>query len=201
MEKIDIGSRVQQRRKEKKITLKEMAQETGLSTGFLSQFERGMTSIAIDSLQSIAKILDMDMDGFFYMPKKMGAAEDPVVRSYERQVGSVNSKYVQFHLAKNPEEAKFLPRVYELWPSPDYCHLKTYVHEGVEFIYVLEGILTLNYKNKVYQLYPEDSVYLDSKLPHNWQNNTGKKVRILVMNYPNPFAKNPSQREDGEHEK
>ncbi|MDO4711938.1 MAG: helix-turn-helix transcriptional regulator, partial [Peptostreptococcaceae bacterium] len=53
MNNSDIGSRVQNRRKEQKITLKELSERTGLSTGFLSQFERGMTSIAIDSLQKI----------------------------------------------------------------------------------------------------------------------------------------------------
>ena len=65
MDNLDIGSRVQSRRKEQKITLKELSERTGLSTGFLSQFERGMTTIAIDSLQNIAKVLDMDMDSFF----------------------------------------------------------------------------------------------------------------------------------------
>lgn len=187
MTNIDIGSRVQERRKEQKITLKELSEKTGLSTGFLSQFERGMTSIAIDSLQNIAKILDMDMDCFFCIPKTAGHSEDPIIRSYDRQLGSVNSKYVQFHLAKNPDESTFLPRIYEIWPSSREDTIRTYVHEGVEFIYVLEGILTLHYKNKVYEMYPEDSAYLDSKVPHNWENNTNKKVKILTINYPNPF--------------
>ena len=65
MDNLDIGGKVQSRRKEQNITLKELSERTGLSTGFLSQFERGMTTIAIDSLQNIAKVLDMDMDSFF----------------------------------------------------------------------------------------------------------------------------------------
>lgn len=201
MNNSDIGSRVQNRRKEQKITLKELSERTGLSTGFLSQFERGMTSIAIDSLQKITKILDMDMNSFFNVPKKSSRDEEPVIRSYDRQIGSVNTKYVQFYLARNLEEARFLPRIYELWPSSDNDHVKTYVHEGVEFIYVLEGILTLHYKNKVYEMYPEDSAYLDSKVPHNWENNTNKKVRILVINYPNPFIQHNANTRIDEHGK
>ena len=201
MNNLDIGSRVQNRRKEQKITLKELSERTGLSTGFLSQFERGMTSIAIDSLQNIAKILGMDMDSFFNIPKKSSYDAEPIIRSYDRKVGSVNKKYVQFYLSKDLDNAKFLPRLYELWPSSENDHLKTYVHEGVEFIYVLEGILTLNYKNKVYEMYPEDTAYLDSKTPHNWENNTNKKVRILVIHYPNPFIQNDANTRTDEHEK
>ena len=69
MDNLDIGGKVQSRRKEQNITLKELSERTGLSTGFLSQFERGMTTIAIDSLQNIAKVLDMDMDSFFIYRK------------------------------------------------------------------------------------------------------------------------------------
>lgn len=196
MANIDIGSRVQKRRKEQKITLKELSEKTGLSTGFLSQFERGMTSIAIDSLQNISRVLDMDLDCFFCAPQKSGHGDGPVVRSYDRTLGSVNSKYVQFHLSNNSKAAAFLPRIYEIWPSSNDDAVRTYVHEGVEFIYVLEGILTLHYKNKVYDMYPEDSAYLDSKVPHNWENNTNKKVKILTINYPNPFHI-PSDAGDG----
>ena len=71
MDNLDIGGKVQSRRKEQNITLKELSERTGLSTGFLSQFERGMTTIAIDSLQNIAKVLDMDMDSFFLYASKI----------------------------------------------------------------------------------------------------------------------------------
>ena len=71
MDSLDIGGKVQSRRKEQNITLKELSERTGLSTGFLSQFERGMTTIAIDSLQNIAKVLDMDMDSFFLYASKI----------------------------------------------------------------------------------------------------------------------------------
>ena len=43
-----IGLRIKNLRNEKKYTLKYVSENTGLSIGFLSQLERGMTSIAID---------------------------------------------------------------------------------------------------------------------------------------------------------
>lgn len=184
---IDIGLILNKLRKEKKITLKELSEKSGLSTGFLSQFERGMTTIAVDSLMIIAKILDVDLDVFFEK-KTTNTNNESLIRSYDREVSSVNSKYIQFNLVRDLVKAEFLPRIYEILPSKyDSKATENYVHEGVEFIFVLEGVLTMHVKNKDFEMYPEDSIYLDSKTPHNWENNTNKVVRILTVNYPNPY--------------
>lgn len=184
---IDIGKTINKIRKERKMTLKELSEKTSLSTGYLSQFERGLTSIAIESLQTISKALDVDMDAFFSKPKSKIKDESPIIRSYDREIGKISTKIIQYYLVKDVENAAFLPRVYEVMPKDQDAHAKTYVHEGVEFIYILEGILTLSYKNQIYEMYPEDSAYISSEIAHNWENNTNKKVKMLVINYPNQF--------------
>lgn len=184
---IDIGKTINKIRKERKMTLKELSEKTSLSTGYLSQFERGLTSIAIESLQTISKALDVDMDAFFSKPKSKIKDESPIIRSYDREIGKISTKIIQYYLVKDVENAAFLPRIYEVMPKDQDAHAKTYVHEGVEFIYILEGILTLSYKNQIYEMYPEDSAYISSEIAHNWENNTNKKVKMLVINYPNQF--------------
>lgn len=184
---IDIGKTIHKIRKERKMTLKELSEKTSLSTGYLSQFERGLTSIAIESLQTISKALDVDMDAFFSKPKSKIKDESPIIRSYDREIGKISTKIIQYYLVKDVENAAFLPRIYEVMPKDQDAHAKTYVHEGVEFIYILEGILTLSYKNQIYEMYPEDSAYISSEIAHNWENNTNKKVKMLVINYPNQF--------------
>ena len=47
---VTIGAKVKAFRTAKKYTLKQLSEESGLSIGFLSQLERGLSSIAIDSL-------------------------------------------------------------------------------------------------------------------------------------------------------
>ncbi len=46
----DIGAKIKQLRTQKQMTLKDMSEKTNLSIGFLSQLERGLTSVATDSL-------------------------------------------------------------------------------------------------------------------------------------------------------
>ena len=81
---INVGKKIKTYRKAKKYTLKNLAEKTGLSIGFLSQLERGMTTIAIDSLFNLANVLDVDIMDFFDAAPK--SCDDPVVHSYSRPV-------------------------------------------------------------------------------------------------------------------
>ena len=49
-----IGARIKSLRLQHKMTLKHLSEKSGLSIGFLSQLERGLSSIAIDSLAELA---------------------------------------------------------------------------------------------------------------------------------------------------
>lgn len=61
---ITIGAKVKAFRTAKKYTLKQLSEESGLSIGFLSQLERGLSSIAIDSLARLADILGVSLSAF-----------------------------------------------------------------------------------------------------------------------------------------
>jgi len=181
----DIGKKVKELRTNKKLTLKELSELTTLSTGFLSQLERGLTNIATDSLQKIAQAFDVDLSFFFLSPKKM---RNCILRSYEKEVFQVvNSRFIHYHLANDFPERNLLPRMIELLPINSDEDLSQYAHEGEEFIYVLEGTLTLFLNNEQTELFPGDSAHYRSSIVHNWANYTSKMVRILVVSSPDPF--------------
>jgi transcriptional regulator with XRE-family HTH domain len=90
----DIGKKVKELRLHKKMTLKDLSELTTLSTGFLSQLERGLTNIATDSLQKIAQILGVDLSYFFANSVRNRHC---VLRSYEKEVFQVvNSKFIHY---------------------------------------------------------------------------------------------------------
>jgi len=184
----DIGNKIKQLRNMKKLTLKDLSAKTDLSIGFLSQVERGVTSVAIASLENIANALEVDLSYFFTLPKKN---QKRVLRSFEHEIFTIqNSQFIDYHLTQNPEDKAFLPRLQVVLPSAEDGDLDSYQHEGEEFVYVLEGILTVTINNERYELFPGDSMHFDSKLPHNWTNHTSKTVKLIVVNSPNQF--NPS---------
>jgi transcriptional regulator with XRE-family HTH domain len=181
----DIGKKVKALRTHKKLTLKELSDLTTLSTGFLSQLERGLTNIATDSLQKIAQAFDVESSYFFSSPHK---TRNCVLRSYEKEVFQViNSRFIHYHLTNDFPERTLLPRLIELLPINSEEDLSQYAHEGEEFIYVLEGTLTLFINNEQTELFPGDSAHYSSAIIHNWANYTSKMVKILVVSSPDPF--------------
>lgn len=57
----EIGTFIKKRRKELGMTLQQMADKTGLSTGYLSLMERGINSPTIDNLHKICRAIDTTM--------------------------------------------------------------------------------------------------------------------------------------------
>ena len=123
------------------MTLKDLSEQTQLSAGFLSQLERGLTAIATDSLARIAQALGVNSAYFFLSHTKN---RNYILRSYEKEVYQVdNSRFIHYHLTNNIQDKNLLPSLIELLPINCDEEITTYPHEGEEFIYVLEGTLTL----------------------------------------------------------
>lgn len=181
----DIGSKVKELRTRKKMTLKDVSEKTGLSTGFLSQLERGLTSIAADSLEKVAAAVDVDLSYFFVGYTRHRSS---IIRSYEKEVFQIiNGRFIHYHLTNDTGEKSILPRLIELLPINCEEDISPYAHEGEEFVYVLEGTLTLFLNNEQFELFPGDSAHYSSNLVHNWANYTNKLVRLIVASAPNPF--------------
>ena len=56
-----IGSKIQNTRKQKKITQEQLAEHLDVSVGYVSQMERGITKINLDRLSEIADYLECDI--------------------------------------------------------------------------------------------------------------------------------------------
>lgn len=180
-----IGEKIKHLRTEKKMTLKDLSDASGLSTGFLSQLERGMSSIAVDILGDIAQLLEVELSFFFEKPKEQ---DTYIQRRFERSVFQVeNSSYIHYHLTPIVEHSEMLPRLIEILPGQFQEDIGEYGHAGEEFIYVEEGVLTLFINHERKELYPGDVAHYPSSISHNWANYTNKLVKILVVSSHNPF--------------
>lgn len=184
----NVGAKLKKLRTKHKYTLKELSEKTGLSVGLLSQVERGISNIAIDSLSRLVSIYDMDLSEFFESHQSE-IDTDPVIRSFNLTPDQISPYIIQFVLSNRVKEFDMLPRVFQLQPLSSFSQteVELYNHDGEEFVYVLEGIVTVIVDKNQYVLYPGDSIQIDSKVDHNWINQTNKVAKILTINMPNPF--------------
>lgn len=184
----NIGFLIKELRKKREMTLKDLSSASNLSIGFLSQLERGMTSIAIDSLEIVAHSLGVELNFFFDFNKKSEESTQ-IVRSYNRDAVAITDKIIQHNLSSNIKTYNLYPRLIDIMPFTDNSshNLQLYSHEGEEFIFVLEGVLTLNIEDEEFTLYPGDSSTFNSTKPHNWKNETSCITKIICVHNPNPF--------------
>ena len=88
----NTGEYVKKIRTEQNLTLKELSKKSGLSVSFLSQFERGISTISVDALLVLADALGIDsreviMESLATSQPK----EDYVLRSYNRHIPQILS--------------------------------------------------------------------------------------------------------------
>ena len=62
MEIENIGKRIRKRRNELKLTMEQLAEKIGLTTGYVGNIERGESVPSIDTLVRIANSLSVNMD-------------------------------------------------------------------------------------------------------------------------------------------
>lgn len=183
----DVGKKVKELRTKNNLTLKDLSVKSGMSIGFLSQLERGLTTIAIDTLSNLGEVLGVDLSYFLSNPKQN---KKTILRSYEKEVFQINSnQFIYYNLTNDIENKVLLPRYIEILPTNSKEEVTTYNHQGEEFVYVIEGILTLVIDNEQFELFPGDSSHYSSETFHNWANRTSKTVKIIVVHSPNVFKK------------
>lgn len=178
----EIGEKINELRSSKEMTLKELSEKTNLSVSFLSQAERGLTSIAIITLQKIAEALGVELNYFFTPPNQH---KPMIMRSYEHEVFRASeSNHINTNLGSHLPNRQMDPMLITILPGQKPEDIKPYEHQGEEFVYVLEGIFTVFLEDRQYELYPGDSMHIPSTTPHNWANFTSKLVKILSVTTP-----------------
>ena len=178
-----IGEKLKQVRNSKGMTLKELGDASGLSVGYLSQLERGKSSIAINQLGKIAECLGVNMR--YFISEEL-QNESPVMKSYENEALYIESELsIQYRIINNVNHLSMLPKIDVLMPG--FATEVAHCHKGEEFIYILEGVMTFDLDGKTYDLYPGDTAYYNALKVHSWKNNTNKPVKVLMVSTPNPF--------------
>lgn len=172
-----IGLLIKKLRNEKKLTLKQISEKTNLSISFLSQVERLKSSITLESLKKVSEALEVNPSYFFSSSEKK--PQTAIVRNALSDLNNQPNSFIYKDLSGNIEHPLFTPLVVMLKPGDSRGN--SYSHNGQEFLYVLEGTLTVLIDEEMHDLHPYDCIHLDSTTPHNWLNQTDTDVKFLCI--------------------
>ncbi|MGV6825985.1 MAG: helix-turn-helix domain-containing protein [bacterium] len=176
-----IPALLKAKRKEKKMTLQELAQKAELSPAFVSQAERGKAAPSIISLIQLAGALDTDINYFLTPPK----SNDLVRRADNPVVVDIDSPIVYHSLDGDVPNKQLNALYFEIPDGSD----GTDVHrsEGEDFFYVLEGNVTIRIGGEHYFLAPGDCAHINSQLDHSVKNESGSVAKVLWVGTPTIF--------------
>jgi Predicted transcriptional regulators len=184
---IAIGHEARAFRKKLGITVAELASATGISIGMLSKIENGMTSPSLTTLQALSRALGVPVTAFFRRFEESRSAV--LVKAgegveIERRGSRAGHQYnLLGHFGDNSSGVVVEPYLITLSAESDV--FPTFQHEGLEFLYMLEGEMQYRHGNALYTMQPGDSFFFDADAQHGPEVLVKLPIRFLsIISYP-----------------
>jgi transcriptional regulator with XRE-family HTH domain len=171
-----LARRIRSLRRAKRITLRELADRAGVTEGFLSQVEHGLTSPSISTLRRIAAGLGESIGSLFEDDGEPGR----LLRASERRVIDYPGLKSRDEFL-TPSRGGKLQVIMSVIEPGGGTGEEPYAHDSdEECVVVLEGSLDLWIGDVLYRLEPGDSITHSSRLPH-WNRNNGEVATTVLF--------------------
>lgn len=166
-----VGPRLRELRRQRSVTLAELAATTGISESTLSRLESGGRRPNLELLLPLARVYGVPLD------ELVGAPHTGDPRVHIRPVRRFGMTFMPLTRRAGGMQAYKLvipPRGGDVDPDPK-------VHEGYEWLYVLDGRLRLLLGDQDLVLKPGEVAEFDTHVPH-WLGAAGAEpVELLVL--------------------
>ena len=178
-DKLLVGKRIREIRTGQGLSLRALAELSGLSTNAISLIERGDNSPTVSSLHNLATALNVPITAFFEQQpdghvihlksNRRPASETSGVRMENLGSGLPNQQIEPFLLSIGPGSSSTRNQI---------------THSGEEFIYMMRGSLTCRINEQDYPLEEGDSLLFLASQPHVYRNHTTRMAQMLIIFQP-----------------
>ena len=176
-----IGSQVRRYRKQQELSLAELADRAGLSSGMLSKIENGNTSPSLATLRALSMALNVPVTALF---RQFEEQRDAIfVRAgqglpIERRGTRAGHQY---QLLGHSVHSEVSVEPYLITLKEDSEVFPIFQHAGIEFIYMLQGVVDYRHAGATYRLCAGDSLFFDADAPHGPEELIEVPVRFLSI--------------------
>lgn len=169
---MNLGTLLRKHRKRQKLTLRTVAEQAGVSEGFLSQVENAVNSPSVDTLMRICKALGVDAGDLLTQIDKQ--AKLMVVRRSEWQEIEVPERGFATRRFFSPENRSVIDSALLVLEPEKSIPVRKNIKNGQEVLCVLQGSAELTSGSETVRLEEGDAV-------HFWSNTENQ----LITNYSN----------------
>jgi transcriptional regulator with XRE-family HTH domain len=164
-----VGPRLRALRRQRDVTLAALAEATGISVSTLSRLESGQRRPTLELLLPLARAHGVQIDELVGAPptgdprvhmRPIRRGDETLIPLTKRAGGVQAYKLILPHRGAVPD-----PRV----------------HEGYEWLYVLDGRLRLVLGDQDLVLHPGEAAEFDTRVPHWFGSATERPVELLTL--------------------
>lgn len=174
---IDVGHRLREVRTEQGLSIRALAEQSGLNVNTLSMIENGKTSPSVSTLQQAATALNIPITKFFTVetpPQRI-----VFLKAHERNLADFAYGTLA-DLGAGFSRPGVEPFIVDLQIGADSGDTPI-VHTGLEFVFCLQGRILYEVDSQPYALEPGDSLLFEAHLPHRWRNTGEIPSRSLLL--------------------
>jgi transcriptional regulator with XRE-family HTH domain len=169
----NVGIILARLRRQRRLSVREVATASGLSPSFISALERGETDIALHRLARLAKVFDHDIGSFLGYSARQAKPEMIDERlSRDRGAGIAYEVIPLPRLNLEIIRARFEP----------HTHMNdTITHEGIDIVTVLEGEIVLVYQDEPYAMSAGECAVWSGAYPHTFRNDSDAPAEWIAV--------------------
>jgi len=175
-----VGLKIRELRNQRKLSLRILAEQSGLNINTLSLIENAKSSPSVGTLQQLARALGVRISAFF--ESEPVSTRIVYTRHDNRSEATFGNAHMQ-NLGKDLVNNAVQPFVVTLEPEAGSGE-RMIVHTGHEFVYCLNGKVLYVVDESEYSLTPGDSLLFESHLPHRWKNMEAMRSQVLLILFP-----------------
>lgn len=187
---VNVGRRLRKLRAECGLSIRSLAEKSGLNVNTLSLIENGKTSPSVSTLQQVAAALKAPITAFFETetPPQMIVCQ----KADDRKAATFTHGTLA-DLGTGFARPGLEPFIVTLEPYTDSGDTPI-VHTGLEFVFCLEGRIGYEVDGQAFTLEPGDSLLFEAHLPHRWRNDGESRSRSLLLLCPADERDHPDER-------
>lgn len=172
-----VGSRLREARLQRGMSLADIGAATGLSRGFLSRVERGLSSASLASLLQWTKALETTVASLFESD-----LDGPDLSS--RTPAFEAEGVTDYLLTKDESRFEVFEEHLEPGQAPDRRFWS--VDADYAFVYVIRGALQIEFDHgeRTVELRAGDLHVYQPREPHRWTNTSGERTVLLIFDTP-----------------
>jgi transcriptional regulator with XRE-family HTH domain len=177
---INVGKRLQEMRILRGLSIRSLAEMSGLNFNTLSLIENEKTSPNVSTLQQLASALNVPITSFFEVG---GVAREVVFQKNHSRPSTLFPHGELEDLGGGLALGEATPLLMTAKPKTS-SGKETIAHSGQEFIYCLEGSLVYFVGDEQYVLSQGDSLIFQAHIPHRWENKSNSTTQCIFIICP-----------------